>query len=65
VLHCVVEMMDGSLVEGEIREVLPPEHSRLFDYLNQSDNHFIKLHTGEREVCLVNKSYIIHARADD
>ncbi len=65
VLHCVVEMMDGSLVEGEIREVLPPEHSRLFDYLNQRDNHFIKLHTGEREVCLVNKSYIIHARADD
>ena len=58
-LHCRLMMMDGSMLEGFISEVLPPEQSRLYDYLNKTSDRFIRLFLNETEVCLVNKSYII------
>lgn len=59
VIPCRVNMMDGSVVDGEIIEILPPDHARLYDYLNQAQDRFIRLYTGETQVCMVNKNYII------
>ena len=59
VLPCRIMMMDGSVIIGEIVEVLPNDHARLYDYLNRSDTRFIRLFTDEQHVCMVNKSYII------
>lgn len=58
-LPCTMVMMDGSIITGRIHECLPPEHARLYDYLNQAHDRFIKIYTTENRVCLVNKSYII------
>jgi hypothetical protein len=60
VLPCRLTLMDGSVFRGEIRETLPPDQARLFDYLNLETERFIKLHLDEETVCLLNKSYIIH-----
>ncbi|VAW91529.1 hypothetical protein MNBD_GAMMA23-1037 [hydrothermal vent metagenome] len=57
-LYCTIHMMDGTLVEGTIKEALPPEHARLYDYLNKQDNRFLKIYVDDDEVCLINKSYI-------
>ena len=59
VIACRIVMMDGSVIDGEIIEILPPDHSRLYDYLNQAHDRFIRLYTGESQVCMVNKNYII------
>lgn len=64
-LHCQLNMMDGSIIEGTIRENLPPDYSRLFDYLNKDNDRFIKVFTADNEVCLVNKSYIINVTNSD
>ncbi len=58
-IKCKIHMMDGSLLEGEINENLPQAHSRLFDYINDNSNHFIKIHINDDEVMLINKSYVI------
>ncbi len=58
-MQCVIHMMDGSVIDGRINESLPPEHARLYDYLNQGKNRFLKLFTSSNEACLVNKSYVI------
>ena len=63
VIPCELHMMDGSFLKGEIREELPVDFRRLFDYLNTQDNFFLKLYTGESGICLVNKGYIIRANA--
>ena len=60
VLKCGLHMMDGSRLEGTIREFLPPEHRRLYDYINSEGEDFVKLHLGNNNVCLVNKAYIVH-----
>ncbi len=60
IMPCRLTMMDGSVLEGEIREALPPEHSRLFDYLNQDNTRFIKMYMDDNQIFLVNKSYINH-----
>jgi len=57
-LFCTIHMMDGSLIEGTIKEALPPEHARLYDYLNQQDSRFLKIFVDDDDVCLINKSYI-------
>lgn len=62
-IACQVHMMDGSVITGTIKESLPPDRSRLFDYLNKSDQRFIKLHVQPNVACLINKSYIIQATA--
>lgn len=64
-ISCQVNMMDGSVIEGTIREDLPPEHSRLFDYLNLDNTRFIKLYLTDDQVYLVNKSYIINVTTSD
>jgi hypothetical protein len=53
-------MMDGSLIDGCIRHSLPPEHARLSDYLNLSEERFIRIHTQGGQLWLVNKSYIVY-----
>ncbi|MEM9055948.1 MAG: hypothetical protein AAGD86_00650 [Pseudomonadota bacterium] len=58
-IPCRLHMMDGSIIDGIIKESLPPENSRLFDYMNISDERFIKLHIDEHYRCLVNKAYIV------
>jgi len=60
-LDCQLQMMDGSFIRGQIREHLPPDQARLLDYLNRSDECFIKLHLDEDAIYLINKAYIIHA----
>ncbi len=64
-LPCQLHMMDGSLLSGEIRESLPPEHARLLDYININNESFIKLHLENDEVCLVNKAYIVRVTPND
>jgi len=59
VIPCRLHLMDGSLIDGEIIEVLHPDHARLYDYLNQAEDRFIRLYIGETQVCMVNKNYII------
>ncbi|UCE88287.1 MAG: hypothetical protein JSW10_07940 [Pseudomonadota bacterium] len=61
-LPCELMLMDGSVLDGSVREELPPDHARLFDYLNQSDNQFLRIFFDDGGACLVNKSYIIYVR---
>ncbi len=65
VIPCRLHMMDGSIIDGIIKESLPPENSRLFDYMNISDERFIKLHVDEHYRCLVNKAYIVRVVPQD
>lgn len=58
-IPCVLHLMDGSMIRGNIQRVLPPDQSRLYDYLNLEDEAFIKIHIGEGRVCVVNKSYVV------
>lgn len=58
IISCRLTLMDGSLIDGEIRESLPPDYARLFDYLNTDSERFIRLYLEDNEICLVNKSYI-------
>lgn len=58
IITCAIHMMDGSILEGTIREVLPPDRSRLFDYLRKEKTRFIRLFFSDTEVCLINKSFI-------
>ena len=57
-LPCRVYMMDGSVLEGAMRKSLPPERSRLYDYMNTDNPRFLKLYVESNAVCLVNKSYV-------
>ncbi len=61
VLPCQFQMMDGSSLSGTVREFLLPEYQRLFDYLNEPDQAFLRLHLDDGEVCLINKAYIVRA----
>jgi len=42
-----------------VRYPLPPNHERLYDYLNLSKERFIKLNLEDGSLCLVNKAYIV------
>ena len=59
-MQCSLQMMDGALIHGTIHEQLPPERARLLDYLNRSDECFIKVYLDDGLIFLVNKAYIIH-----
>lgn len=59
IIPCQLTMMDGALFDGEIRESLAPDRARLFDYINHDKARFIKLYLDNKQICLVNKSYII------
>lgn len=60
-IGCRLSMMDGALLIGNIREYLPPSHSRLYDYLNIAGQRFIELQLDGGRACLVNKAYIVRA----
>ena len=64
-LPCMITMMDGSLIEGEICKATPIERSRLYDYMNDTSERFLKLRSNEVDVLLVNKSYVVHISAAD
>jgi len=64
-MHCHLQLMDGSYIDGNIRESLPPNHARLLDYLNRNDEAFIKVHMEDRLIYLINKSYINHVHVND
>ncbi|RPI47086.1 MAG: hypothetical protein EHM59_05585 [Betaproteobacteria bacterium] len=57
-LPCRVHMMDGSIVDGTMRKSLPPERSRLYDYMNTDNPRFLKVYVEGMSVCLINKSYV-------
>ncbi len=57
-LPCRVHLMDGSVIDGAMRKALPPERSRLYDYMNTDNPRFLKLHVDDTSVCLINKSYV-------
>ena len=57
-LPCTLHLMDGSLITGTIRKALPPDRSRLFDYLNLHEERFVKVYAEDGSVCAVNKAYI-------
>ena len=57
-LPCTLHLMDGSLITGTIRKALPPDRSRLFDYLNLHEERFVKVYGEDGSVCAVNKAYI-------
>ncbi len=63
--RCQMQMMDGSFIAGSICEQLPPARARLLDYLNRTDECFIKIHMDEGTIYLINKAYIIYAHVDD
>ncbi len=62
-IPCQLHMMDGSLINGEICEKMPPDFPRLFDYLNQQECRFVKMYVDNDMIYLVNKSYINYASA--
>ena len=59
-IGCCLHMMDGSIIDGTIREALPADRARLFDYLNKEKDRFLRIYTSDTELCLINKSYINH-----
>lgn len=61
VLSCALDLMDGSRVEGTISHFLPPERSRLYDFLNLEGERFIKIYENSHDACLINKAYIVQA----
>lgn len=60
VVKCRLHMMEGTLLDGTIKEFLRPEYQRLFDYINRADESFVRIRTEQDSVCLVNKAYIVH-----
>ncbi|MDR9435253.1 MAG: hypothetical protein RI563_00140 [Thiohalophilus sp.] len=65
IIPCTIHLMDGSILEGTIRETLPPERARLFDYLNREKARFIRLYLSDTEVCLINKAFINYVSPSD
>ncbi|MGH8677812.1 MAG: hypothetical protein ACREUQ_05605 [Burkholderiales bacterium] len=60
-LPCQITMMDGSLINGKICKAAPIERSRLYDYMNETGERFLKLRPDSGgEVLLVNKSYVVY-----
>ncbi len=64
-MHCHLQLMDGAYINGSIHESLPPHHARLLDYLNRSDEAFIKVHMEDGLIYLINKSYINHVHVNE
>jgi hypothetical protein len=57
---CRITMMDGSLIEADICKVTPEERSRLYDYMNDTSERFLKVRPGGSGVMLINKSYVVY-----
>jgi hypothetical protein len=57
-LPCRVYMMDGAIIDGVMRKSLPPERSRLYDYMSTDNPRFLKLYLAPGSACLINKTYV-------
>lgn len=57
--RCMVHLMDDSLIEGTMMKSLPPDQTRLLDFLNVEDEIFMTIYGDDDRVCLVNKSYVV------
>ncbi|MFP4161158.1 MAG: hypothetical protein ACLFSK_04120 [Ectothiorhodospira sp.] len=64
-LRARLHLMDGSNLDGVIREMLDPQKARLFDYINIHEHRFVRLFLSETEVALVNKAYIVRVTPDE
>jgi hypothetical protein len=64
-IDCQLHMMDGSLLRGMISKALAPERSRLYDYMNDNNERFLKVHLGGGDVTLINKSYVAYISATE
>lgn len=62
-LACRLLLTDGVTLAGSINEFLPPGRRRLFDYLNNLEETFVRLYLEAGVVCLINKDHIVHASA--
>jgi hypothetical protein len=62
-LQCRLYLMDGSVVEGAVNRALPPDHSRLYDYLNMDTERFTQIYTEDGVVCLINKACVVSVAA--
>jgi hypothetical protein len=51
--------MDGALFDGAICKALPEENSRLYDYMNDTQERFLTLRLTGGNVALINKTYIV------
>lgn len=60
-IPCTLQLMDGSHIEGTIRRPLPADRARLLDYLNLTDERFVRVDADQGQVFLVNKPYIMCA----
>lgn len=58
-MGCHIRMMDGAIISGHIRELLPPDKARIFDYLNQLPDRFLRLFNDDGSIALLNKNYIV------
>ncbi|PWT86129.1 MAG: hypothetical protein C5B58_01930 [Acidobacteria bacterium] len=56
---CRITLMDGALFDGEICKALPEENSRLYDYMNDTQERFLTLRLADGNVALINKTYIV------
>ncbi len=58
-LACRINLMDGSVLDGQIVKALPQGRSRLYDYMNDPAERFLKLCLPGGGVVLLNKNYVV------
>jgi len=63
--RCQIHLMDGSLIEGTMMKSLPPDRSRLLDFLNLEEEAFMTIYGDDGIVCLINKAYVVCVRIPD
>ena len=56
--NVAVELVSGEVLYGEITALLPPENMRLYDFLNQPDECFMRVKNAGGIISLINKSCI-------
>jgi len=54
-----VQIDNGEVLSGEVTALLPPENMRLYDYLNQLEEVFLRLKNAAGKITLINKACII------
>lgn len=56
--NVAVELVSGEVLSGEVTALLPPENMRLYDYLNQPGECFMRVKNAGGMVNLINKSCV-------
>ncbi len=54
----VVTLYDDRRLTGMVQALLPPEHARLYDFLNLDGEAFMKIAGTDGTVSLINKAYV-------